>query len=387
MALNFTNVIKPTHICNIGCRYCYNEDTRAPIMTSSTLENTICQTLAYADAQRQRPQVDFIWHGGEPMVAGLDFYRQALSFERKYAGKTAYDNTLQTNGLLLNDEWAAFLKENRFRVSVSIDGPKHINDLTRRDFRGRGVFDRIMKGINVLRANDISFGVCVVITQLNRDNVNEIYDFLAENKLPFNVIPLTRSGNAKTNYEEIGLGPDEYAEPWINLFDRWWDASEADYIYCSDFALKTRAILSGGPTDCIGQANCSQHHVSTDPDGFVYPCATLSGNKEWSYGNLNELTLAAILDSSVATAAKNRAIDPHCAECKWQHVCHGGCMQRAYKFFKTHNTRDYYCDSLYRIYEHVERRLRSEESIDLAALPALSHVDRRKPPPARQINS
>jgi len=368
----FTNVVKPTHICNLGCRYCYNEDTRAPVMTAETLECVVRDTFDVPGTGLSPMRYDFIWHGGEPLVAGQDFYENAVALQRTYANGRTYANTVQTNGLLINDKWAAFLEAERFQVSVSIDGPKHLNDLTRIDLRGRGTFERIRKCLDILRSHQIPFGVCVVITRANKDQAGEIFDFLKNERLPFNLIPLTLSGSAKGSYGELGLGPEEYAEPWIEMYDRWFDSRSEDYVYCSDFGFKTLAILDGRPTDCIGQKNCSQHHVSTDPDGFVYPCATLSGNKEWSYGNLKDKRLTDLMDSVAARAAKQRAADPQCASCKWQHVCHGGCMQRALKFTGDHNQRDFYCPSLYRIYEHVEARLRDDGTLDLSKLPARS---------------
>jgi uncharacterized protein len=365
----FTNVIKPTHICNIACRYCYNEDTRAPFMTEATLERVIEGTFAISPGSGRAARHDFIWHGGEPLVARIPFYQKAVELQRLHAAGQTYHNTVQTNGLLIDEAWVEFFKAERFQVSISIDGPRHLNDMTRVDKRGRGTFDRLQRSFALLRANDIKFGVCVVLTRANKDHAEEIFDFLQSERLPFNVIPLTLSGSARPNFGELGLAPEEYAEPWIRMFDRWFDSNREDYVYCSDFAFKTQAILMGRPADCIGQKVCSNHHVSTDPDGYVYPCATLSGNPEWSYGNVNEAPLAELIDSPVALRARQRAVDPQCAQCRWQHVCHGGCMQRAYKFTGDHNQRDYYCPSLFRMYEHVAARLREDGTMDLSALP------------------
>ncbi|MEN2787554.1 dynobactin maturation radical SAM/SPASM protein DynA [Sphingomonas qilianensis] len=365
----FTNVVKPTHICNISCRYCYNEDTRAPIMTRETLVKVIEQTFAVPCSGPQRTRYDFIWHGGEPLVPGLSFYKDVIDLQHRHANGRRFENTMQTNGLLINDDWATFFKANRFNVSISIDGPKHLNDQTRIDLRGRGTFDRVSRSLEILRRCKVPFGVCVVITRANESFVDDIYDFLVAERLPFNVIPLTLSGSAKTSFDELGLDAEEYASPWITMFDRWFDSRSGDYIYCSDFAFKTKAILSGRPADCIGQVNCSRHHVSTDPDGYVYPCATLSGNAEWRYGNIHETALPDLLSSTVAQYALGREIDPQCATCKWQHVCHGGCMQRAFKFTGDHNRRDYYCPSLFRMYEHVENRLRNDGSLTIAPAP------------------
>lgn len=385
MAANFTNVVKPTHICNLTCSYCYNEDTRSPVMTPSTLRRVVSETFEYCSSLVSAPQIDFIWHGGEPAVAGLDFYRQAVALQKQHSCGASYHNSFQTNGLLLNQGWADFFAEHRFRVSVSLDGTREINDKTRFYGTGKGSFEGVLRGINILRENKIPLGICVVISKHNAGRVREIYDFLVEQQLPFNIIPLTRSGDALAHFEEIGLAEDEYADPWIEMFDLWFDSPKEKYIYCSDFAFKTRAILEGRPQDCIGLKNCSSAHISTDPDGYVYPCATLSSNSKWCYGNIVEKPLADLLKSEPARSAKNRTIDPHCVSCKWQHVCHGGCMQRADKFYGTHNTRDYYCDSLYRIYEHIESRVRNEPGIDVSRLPSATYVETREPPARREL--
>lgn len=387
MAKNFTNVVKPTHICNLACGYCYNEDTRAPIMSLSTLEAVVRETFLHCAAADSKPHIDFIWHGGEPAVAGIDFYRQVNSLQRQYSEGLSFDNSFQTNGTLIDDEWAAFFHENRYRVSVSLDGPLELNDRTRKHATGKSSYAKVMRGIDALRHRQVPVGICVVISRSNKDHVEDIYRFLVREKLPFNVIPLTRSGAAVTSFQDLGLAADEYAEPWKKLYDLWFGAPADEYAYCSDFVFKTRAILEGQPQDCIGMENCSTMHVSTDPDGNVYPCATLSSDAAWCYGNVTEQSLAQMLQASVAVRARQRQVDPHCRECKWMHVCHGGCMQRAVKFFGTHDTRDYYCDSLYGIYEHIERRLRRHGNLDLSRLPAGSDVDARRAPPVRQLSA
>lgn len=381
----FTNVVKPTHRCNLNCVYCYNEDTRHPVMPLNILERTIEQTFLYACSLDPLTSVDFIWHGGEPMSVGMDFYSKALAIQAKASLHMSYANSIQTNGTLLDNRWIDFFKVHNFDVSLSLDGPESLNDSTRRYSGGDGSFRHVMRGIRLLRDAAIPHGVCVVISQSNRHRTDEIFDFLVKQQLPFNIIPLTRSGAALTGYTDIGIGPDEYADPWIKLFDRWFDASGNDYVQCTDFVRKSRAILLGRPTDCIGQEQCASHHVSTDPDGYVYPCATLSGDPDWSYGNISEQDLIKLMATPQAISSRNRQIDEHCKSCKWQHVCHGGCMSRSIKYFGTHNTRDYYCPSLYRIYDHIEHKLRQRTGLDLSALPSPNHIDVRPVAEARPL--
>jgi uncharacterized protein len=198
----------------------------------------------------------------------------------------------------------------------------------------------------------------VVISRANIADVDGIFEFLAARGLPFNIIPLNRSGAARTHFMDLGLDADEYADAWIRMYDRWFDADD-DYVYCMDFVLKSRAVAAGRPADCIGLARCADSNIAVDPVGDVYSCATMSGSNETCYGNLVELDLVELMRSATASSFRERRVDEQCSRCKWQHVCHGGCPTRAYKFFGDHHRRDYYCPSLYRIYEHIAAKLSS----------------------------
>lgn len=355
----FTAVIKPTHICNLACTYCYNDDVREPVMTTATLDRTVSQVLGYVRNHAPERLASFIWHGGEPTVAGLKFFENAVVFQRQYADGIRYNNSIQTNGTLIDDNWLRFLRRENFTVSISIDGPAYLHDRYRVDRRGRGSFQRVIEAIDRVQQADIPLGVCVVISRANIEYVDEIYDFLAAHKLRFNIIPINRSGGGRTHYDDVGLEPEDYATAWIRMFDRWFDAGR-DYVYCSDFVFKTRAILAGRPADCIGLAQCSDTNISIDPVGDVFACATLSGTAENRYGNIVASDLFTLMDSPVAIDHRNRRTDPQCATCRWQHVCHGGCQARAYKFHGDHHRRDYYCPSLFRIYEHIASRVRKQ---------------------------
>ena len=163
----FNIMLKPAgSLCNLGCAYCYYLDKadiyggREPRMSLEMLETVIREYIAANDV----PEVTFNWHGGEPLVLGLDFYRKAMELERKYAdGKTVF-NTLQTNGTLLTPEWADFLRENRFLVGISIDGPRDIHDKYRKDRGGAGTFDKVVRGIGLLRAHGVEFNTMSTVT-------------------------------------------------------------------------------------------------------------------------------------------------------------------------------------------------------------------------------
>ena len=370
----FSVVVKPTHLCNLACTYCYNDDVRDPVMSGETLGRVVGQTFSYVRQHVPHRLVSFIWHGGEPLIPGPAFYERAVDLQAAQGDGVTYTNSIQTNGTLLNDQWLSFLRANNFTVSISIDGPADLHDRYRVDRKGRGSFARVQEAIDSVKAAGIPLGVCVVISRANIEHVDRIYDFLAVQGLRFNVIPLNRSGSARDGFEDMGLGSDEYADAWIRMYDRWFDA-DSDYVYCSDFVFKTRAILAGRPADCIGLEQCSDTNIAIDPVGDVYPCATLSGSESTRYGNLLGQDLAELMDSTHAHDYRHRRTDAQCSSCRWQHVCHGGCQARSYKFFGDHHERDYYCPSLFRIYEHIATKL---------AARAGNTWDAREPPPAER---
>ncbi|GAB3630449.1 Anaerobic sulfatase-maturating enzyme [Pandoraea terrae] len=354
--MRLVNVVKPTHICNLACEYCYNDDVRKPIMSDATLRNVIAKTIDYANATPVVKDIDFIWHGGEPTVAGIDFFARAIQYQSECDPRATVTNHLQTNGTLLNKKWIRFLKRHDFKISLSLDGPQEINDTYRVTRAGIGTFDKVMSSIELLKLGGFPVGICLVLSKANIHRVEEIYDFLVSHELGFNVIPMTMSGAARDRYQDLGINADEYADAWIRMYDRWFE-SRAAYTYCQDFVLKTRAILYGKPADCISMANCANFNLSVDPVGDVYSCASLSGNLAARLGNIDENSIGGILDGQRGREFRARDVDAQCAKCKWQHVCHGGCLSRAYKFHGSVHTRDFYCPGLFRIYEHIECRL------------------------------
>ena len=375
--MEFTNVVKPTHLCNLDCTYCYNDDVRDPIMKDETLERVIKETFQYAAMRPTISGVHFIWHGGEPMIPGLKFYNRVMAAQQEFSQGIPCSNTIQTNGVMINDRWLDFFKEHKFRISISIDGPRDLHDKFRLDMRGRGTYDRVMKAIDKCVDAGLPPGACVVVSRANVDRLDAIYDLMLEKRLGFNIIPLCRSGAARDNYNDVGLADDEYGDAWIELYDRWFDAPKDQFIYISDFVVKTRAIMYGKNADCIGMSSCAHSNISVDPVGDVFACATLSGHDDTRYGNLVTDSLENVMCSATALSYRMREVDPECAKCKWQHVCHGGCLARSYKFFHDHNRRDYYCPSLFKMYEHIERRL-AEKGV-ASALPHPEHMTDKCP--------
>ncbi|MDE5732262.1 MAG: radical SAM protein, partial [Bacteroidales bacterium] len=174
-------MIKPAgSLCNLDCSYCYYLDKadiyggREPRMSLGMLEDYIRKYIEANDVK----DVTFNWHGGEPMVMGLDFYRKAVELELKYAGNKNIHNTIQTNGTLMTYEWADFFRNNGFLVGISVDGPKDIHDRFRKDKGGAPTFDKVMRGLEILYRHGVQYNTMTTISRAGEGRGLEVYNFL-----------------------------------------------------------------------------------------------------------------------------------------------------------------------------------------------------------------
>ncbi|MDF4635223.1 MULTISPECIES: dynobactin maturation radical SAM/SPASM protein DynA [Vibrio harveyi group] len=360
--------MKPTHACNLACTYCYNEDERNKKMTLDTLRAVVDRTCEFVAENVKDRKVDFIWHGGEPMLMGVDFYREVMSYQSLHSHKIHISNVMQTNGLKVNEEWCEFFKEHNWQVSISLDGTKKSHDLTRIHRNGKGSFDSVYDAIQLVKKHKIPLGACLVLSKNNVDNLKEVYSFLKSEELNFNIIPMTYSGEAVNVMSDIGLSPEEYSSAWTELYDYWFYDEET--VHCSDFVNKSAGILNKCGADCVAILDCSRSVISVDHNGDVYPCATMSPDPNWLYGNIADSDLITLFASDNANRARNRQSDNNCIHCRWRTNCNGGCMSRADKFFDSINVRDYYCPGLFRIYEHIAKRLSETKQANLEYTPA-----------------
>ena len=177
----FNIMIKPAgSLCNLDCHYCYYLDKaeiyggREPRMTLDMLEVCVREYIRANDVQ----EVTFNWHGGEPLVMGIDFYKKAIELQQKYAGEKLIHNTLQTNGTLLTQEWASFLRDNDFLVGISIDGPEDIHNKYRKDKGGAPTFDKVMRGLNILYRSNVQYNTMTTINKASEGRGLEVYSFL-----------------------------------------------------------------------------------------------------------------------------------------------------------------------------------------------------------------
>ncbi len=328
--LPFAVMAKPVGSrCNMRCRYCYYLDKgkysaheKQTRMSFDLLEKLIRQTVDASPG----PVVSFTWHGGEPTLAGLDFYKKAVELERKYlpAGWTALNN-LQTNGLLLSDAWCAFLKENRFDVGLSVDGSEAVHDANRRDLGGKPTFERVRAAAARLKRRGIEPDLLCTVNSGSEKRPLEVYRALrglGSGWIQF--IPIVaRAPDGAVTPESVS--PEGYGEFLRACFDEWvtHDLGRLDVQF---FAEVSRVLAGGEASLCTLRGECGRVPV-VEEDGAVYSCDHFV-DPDHRIGNLAGGNLEKAADSDAQLAfgrAKRGTLTAQCGRCPWLFICNGGC--------------------------------------------------------------
>lgn len=361
-------------LCNMDCEYCYYlekeglyKNRKGSKMSDDLLERF---TDAYINCQTA-PFVQFTWHGGESLLRGIDFYRKALKFQEKYSRGREISNCIQTNGLLLNDEWCRFFKENNFLVGISIDGPEKLHDRYRKDCGGRGTFARVMKGIEMLRKHQVDFNTLSVINDYNVRYPLDVYHFFKEigsQYMQFSPI-VERLGSrpdglelltavdhpADTELASWSVGPTAYGDFYIEIFNEWVQNDVGRY-FVQMFDATLAGMTGEQPGVCIYGKTCG-HALAMEHNGDVYACDHFV-YPEYLRGNINRETLVAMTLSEEQKRfgnLKQSALPGQCRHCRFLKLCNGECPKN--RFAVTADGEpglNYLCLGLQRYYTHVQ---------------------------------
>ncbi len=332
----FHVMIKPRGaICNLDCKYCYYlpkerlyPDSR--FCMSDDLLDTF--TRQYIEAQRV-PEVTFAWQGGEPTLMGLAFFERAIELQEQYKrpGMTIY-NTLQTNGVTLDDDWCRFFKKHNFLVGVSIDGPKKLHDAYRVDKRGRPTFDRVMAGLELLKKHHVEFNTLTCVHAANGDYPLEVYHFLRDEvqSCYMQFIPIVVRDN-ETGFQEgetvtkHSVAGEQYGNFLNAIFDEWV-RHDVGQVFVQIFDVALAAWIGQHPGLCIFEETCGTALV-LEHNGNLYSCDHFVEPRHY-LGNINEdalVTLVGLEQQRQFGLAKRDTLPRYCRECAVRFVCNGGC--------------------------------------------------------------
>ena len=366
--LAFNLMIKPIgSLCNLGCHYCYYLDKaeiyggKQPRMTLEMLEKLTREYIAANDV----PEVTFNWHGGEPLLMGLDFYRTAVDFQQKYADGKKIHNTIQTNATLINREWAEFFRRNDFLVGVSLDGPADIHNKYRKDKGGQPSFDKVMAGLNILRQIGVEFNTMSTINKSSEGRGLEVYQFLKSiGSRYMQFMPVVEHIKSKLIVDP--REPDARIAPWsvssqgfgkfmCDIFDYWVRHDVGQY-FVNLFDATLAGYCGAQPGTCAYAATCGGNTV-IEHNGDVYPCDHFVYSK-YLIGNIADRSLREMAMSEEQYRfglEKRNNLPAKCFSCRYGNICHGECPK--HRFSRTENGDtglSALCGGYKMFYEHTE---------------------------------
>lgn len=337
--------------CNLKCTYCfhnpYDQATRH-VMSRQLLKKFVKEYLALFPGR-----VTFIWHGGEPLLAGIEFFRAAVALQRQYATSThSILNRIQTNGTLITPEWAGFFRDHAFGVGVSIDGDRASHNAFRTNSGGAGSFDRVREGIEILRRFGLDPGLIQTVSKPILKHQEEDFSFFVKTlgAERWGINHYLDLGEVNQGMLEHTVTPEELTDYLKRTLKLWLDTG--------DRRIKIREIdqfLSGAlgraAPNCTFNGTCT-HYFCLEYDGRVYPCDRLSHRSELMFGNLSERSLSDVLNTSVRHQYVRDVehLHPDCAKCEWRNACHNGCTHHR---MGGPRGKYYYCETRKAVFSHV----------------------------------
>ena len=353
--------------CNLDCTYCFYLDrsalfTSTPIhrMTDTVLEEMIRQALS----GRER-HVSFVWQGGEPTLMGLPFFQRAIDLQRRYGNGKSVSNALQTNGLLLDGSWAAFLREYKFLIGLSIDGPEHVHDHYRRARGGQGSWAAAVHSARLLQDHGVEVNGISVVTDHAARFPEEIYRFHKELGLNFmQFIPCVETDPSDPSRAAgYSVSPEDYGRFLTRMFDLWQADFDGEIATTSiryfDSVFHTYVGLDA--PECTLMQTCGVYLV-VEHNGDVFTCDFFV-EPRWKLGNVMEGDLSAMLNAAPQHEFGEMKSDlpAECVSCRWLRSCRGGCTKD-----RLRDPRDagmnHFCASFKMFFEHADGRLREMAS-------------------------
>jgi uncharacterized protein len=371
-------------ICNLDCKYCFylEKEKLYPGESQWRMSDAVLAEYTRQYIQSQpAPEINFAWQGGEPTLLGVDFFRKALALQKQFSGGKTIFNAIQTNGTLLDDEWCEFLAANKFLVGLSIDGPAELHDKYRVDKRQQPTFDKVMRGLNLLKKHGVDFNTLTVVNRANSQQPLEVYHFLKGIGSQFlQFIPLVERA-APADMKTAGYdfaapplaGEKENAEtvtPWsveaaaygnflCAIFDEWvrQDVGKT-YVQLFDVALGN--WLGLGSSLCVFAEKCGAA-LAMEHNGDVYSCDHYVYPRH-KLGNVMNLTLGAMVDAPAQIKFGNdklESLPKFCRECEVRFACNGECPK--HRFIQTpdgENGLNYLCAAYKKFFNHIDPFMR-----------------------------
>ena len=357
-------LIKPASgNCNMRCRYCFyadeldNREIRSyGKMSVDTMRTIVDKAMEYGDYE-----CTIAFQGGEPTLAGLDFYRDLVAYVTAHENpkKLKIHYALQTNGYLINEEWAAFLGENHFLVGVSLDGIKEIHDRYRLDAAGKGTYQRVISAIRLLEKHQVEYNILTVVTAATARNGQKIYNYFKKNHFGYQqYIECLDPIGEEPGQHEYSLTPEKYGEFLKSMFDAWYlDMRSGTYVYNRYFENLMMIMAGQQPESCNMRGVCGKQWVF-EADGSVYPCDFYALD-QWRLGNIQENSFEEMDEKrdELGFIQWSMRQQEDCQKCRWFGLCRNGCRRNREPVTAEHTNRNYFCKSYQMFFEYAYPRL------------------------------
>jgi len=385
----FHVMAKPTGaICNLDCAYCFflakeqlypNSTFR---MSDEVMEAYVKQTIEAQNA----PEITIAWQGGEPTLMGLDFYRRVMTVVDKHRRPgTTIQHTIQTNGVLLNDEWCAFLREHNVLVGISVDGPRAMHDTYRRDKGGGPTFDKVIAGLRLMQRERVEFNILCTVNDVNSQRPLDVYRFFRDElgARYIQLIPIVEriNGNGRNLLQQghrvtdRSVKPEQYGRFLIEMFDEWVH-HDVGQVFVQMFDGVLISWLRGHSSLCIFRPTCGDG-VALEHNGDLYSCDHFVEPK-YLLGNILKTPLIQLVNSDQQRQFgqdKQTSLPAYCRECSYLFACHGECPKN--RFLDTPDGEpglNYLCAGLKAYFAHVDPHMRALADLLRQGRPASDYM-------------
>lgn len=365
---NLNLLIKPaSSSCNLRCRYCFYYDVadnrevkNYGIMNDDTLENMVKKV--FDDVEYS---ANFAFQGGEPTMAGIEFFEKFHKFVEKYNTKKIIVNfSLQTNGTLLNKKWLELFKKHNYLIGLSLDGNKEMHDTFRIDAKGEGTFSRVLKAAKMMKKAEVEFNILCVVNKLIAQNGKLVYNFFRNNGFRYyQFIPCLDSLSCSEE-KDYTLTAEDYGKFLDETFNLWYeDMMSGKRISVRHFDNYTKILLGEEPEACDMVGHCNMNAV-LESDGSMYPCDFYVLD-EFKVGNINESSFEELFKSEAEMRflRTSLAVDEKCKVCRYFKICRGGC-RRHKELTAEGNYENRFCESYKYFFEkNIDKMVKVAEYV------------------------
>jgi len=354
----FQLLVKPTSWdCNLSCTYCFYLKTEEiyPSKTRHQMNEGVLERLIKQYLELGFPLSVFIWQGGEPTLCGLEFFKKAVELEKRYARpEQVIGNAFQTNGILIDENWAEFFAQNNFLVGLSLDGPEQVHNFYRKTSSGKGSFDRVWRAVEILRKKQVEFNILCMVTKNSASKAGELYKFFKDAHLNYlQFIPALEPDPETGKLADFSPSPEEYREFLIELFERWWEDNRRISIREFDWLISPKTI----DRPCIFSEHCSAYLV-VEHNGDLYPCDFFV-KKDLLLGNIsdNKSLVKSFKKRQQSFSVRKHWLSPSCRACKWLRLCWGGCLRERELKDNPDPKKSIYCLSYRALFERASQKI------------------------------